>query len=746
MMAKRTRPADWILEESPFDPERNRTWESLGAVANGYIGLRAFPEEPFDAGPSTPGVFVAGVFNPGADAVPELVGATNILAVEIVLDGEPVRVAPDRIDEYRRTLDMKRALLERAVVYRAAGGAVRLEFERFASIANHHLVGQAVTLTPLDWRGEATVRLWLDPAVTNQDTAHLECLHAAHMGRSRMLLVTRTRETHTRVGHACRASAWVRQAQPPKPRHVKRGEAVGLEYQVHLEIGQRAVFDRLIATYTSRDPETTSVERCCLADLRGADAGAYGVHRRRHVRRWRRRWRKADINIDGPEEDQRAVRFAIFHLLASCPPRDPTVSIAAKGLTGEGYRGHVFWDTEVFMLPMFEWTAPRAARRLLEYRLHTLDGARRKAQAAGYQGAMFAWESTDTGDETCPTHVRDPRTGELIRVLTGELQHHITADIFHAAWRYVWLTDDDIFRERQLFVLAVETGRFWAGRAVYNVDTERYEIRHVIGPDEYHEDVYNNAYTNILAAWNLRTAADQVDRMRRVHPRSHLLRHFRVDEEEVSHWRRMADGLDCSVRRDGLVEQFDGFFGLDEADPARLTVVGYEGSEKDRMTKIHASQILKQADLLMLPVLLPGLLPRRVLRRNWDYYEPRTTHDSSLSPSVHSLVASVLGLRGKAYAYFRRSAAVDIEDVMGNSDQGLHLAAMGGTWQAVMRGFLGLGFEDGTPRVRPRLPAAWKRVATHVRFRKQWYAVEVTQEEAMIRPVPPPGSRGSGSV
>ena len=746
MMAKTVRPAGWILEESPFQPRRNRVWESLGAVANGYVGVRAFPEEPFDAGPTAPGVFVAGVFNPGAGGVPELVGVTNILAVDVLLDGEPLRLAPDRVGAYRRTLDMKRALLEREMVYRADGGEVRLALERFASIANPHLVGQSITLTPLDWSGEVVVRLWLDPDVAGADTTHLECLHAGHMGRSRMLLVTRTTETHIRIGHACRASAWVRQAAPPKPRHLKEGSRIGLEYRTRLECGQRAVFNRLIATYTSRDRDTTSVERCCLADLRGADAGAYGVHRRRHVRRWRRRWGKADVRIDGPEADQRAVRFAIFHLLASCPPRDPAVSIPAKGLTGEGYRGHVFWDTEVFMLPMLESTAPRAARRLLEYRLHTLDGARRKALASGYQGAMFAWESTDTGDETCPSHVRDPRTGETVRVLTGDLQHHITAGIFHAAWRYVRGTGDEIFRERQLLVLAVETARFWASRAVYNVDDERQEVRHVIGPDEYHEDVHNNAYTNLLAGWNLRVAADQVDRMHRVHRRSPLLRYFRVSEEEVARWRRVADGLDGSVRRDGLIEQFDGFFRLQDADPRRLSVVGYEGSEAERLERIHRAQVLKQADVLMLPVLFPGILPKRVLRRNWDYYEPRTTHDSSLSPSVHSIVASDLGLTGKAYAYFKQSAAIDIEDTTGTAEKGLHLAAMGGTWQAVMRGFLGLALDGPTPRVRRRLPVAWKRVATHVRHRKQWYAVEVTHAKARVRPVPPPGGRRGGGV
>jgi len=733
MMAITVRPPRWTLEQPEFQPDRNAVWESLGTVANGYLGLRAFPEEPFDAGPTMPGVFAAGVFNPGDDAVPELVNLANVLAVEIVLDGHPFRLAPDRVRRYHRTLDMQRGLLTREVVYRGGPGETRLEFERFASLANPHLAGQSIVVAPLDWAGEAVVRLWFDPDVANNDRSHLVLVHAGHMGRGRMLLVTRTDETHVRVGHACRAAGWVHQAAPPKPHHVTDGNRIGLEYRVHLECGQRAAFNRVITTYTSRDRETTSVERCCLADLKGLDAGAYGVHRRRHVRRWRRRWENADILIDGPDDDQRAVRFAVFHLLQAAPPRDPTISIAAKGLTGEGYRGHVFWDTEIFMLPMFMWTAPRTARRLLEYRLHTIDGARRKAAAAGYLGAMFAWESTDTGDETCPKRVRDPRTGETIRVLTGELQHHVTADVFYAAWRYVRVTGDEAFRERQLFVLAVETARFWAGRVLYDVDAGRYGIHHLIGPDEYHEDVDNDAFTNAIAAWNLRTAADVVEHLRAVHPRSRLLRHHKVPEEETARWRTLADGLGLPERHDGVIEQFDGFFDLDEADPERLSVVGYTGSEKGRMARIHRSQILKQADVLMLPMLFPDGLPKHVLRANWDYYEPRTAHDSSLSAGVHSVVASDLGLRRKAYDYFRRSAFVDIDDHMGNSETGLHLAAMGGTWQAVVRGFLGLRSDGPEPRGRANLPPGWSRVAMHIRHRGRPYRVEATRDGLTFR-------------
>jgi trehalose/maltose hydrolase-like predicted phosphorylase len=743
MTPRTSTPPAWAITEPHWQPERNDRWESLFTVANGYLGARGFPEEPFDAGPSTPTILVAGLFDPGPDGIPELAPVANVLSAEIDLDGGPLRMAPGRVNSYERVLDMKRGLLRRAFVYRHRGRSTRLEFERFASLANCHLLGQSITITPLDWRGRAAVRFWMGGPGGGPAGRHLSAIHSSHVARDRILLAAQTTGTKTRVAHACRCRSWVRQAAPPQPKHVGEGSRLGLAYEAVLECSQRAVFQRLAATYTSRDPETTSVERCCLEDVRGLDGAAYGVRRRRHVRRWAGRWRRADVAIDGPRDDQQAVRFAVFHLVQACPPRDATVSVAAKGLTGPGYRGHVFWDTELFMLPHFIWTHPGSAHRLLDYRRHTLPGARRKALANGYQGAMFPWESADTGDETCPPYVPGP-DGKPVRVLTGELQHHITADIVYACRQYVRATGDDHFRERQLLVLAVETARFWASRVRYNRREGRYEIRDVIGPDEYHVHVDNNAYTNFLAAWNLRLAAEEVARMRAAHPRSRLLRELRIGEGEPERWRGIAAAMFLPVERDGgLWEQHAGFFKLPRRDPGALRrrIAAKTGNEQARI--FNRCQVLKQPDVLMLMALFPRRFSRRVRRRNWDCYEPRTDHGSSLSPSVHSIVASDLALKGKAYEYFRRSAFIDLHDTMGNTAAGLHCASLGGTWQAVVRGFLGLQPGEEGPSVRPSLPAAWKAVRTQVMYRKRWYAIEAGAGRASFRPVsdgpaPPP--------
>jgi len=542
------------------------------------------------------------------------------------------------------------------------------------------------------------------------------------------------RGSRIRIGHHCRCRAWIRQAAPPPARPVGRGKAIGLRFDVALECGQRAVFDRIVVTHTSRDPESGPVEQRCLQDDSCRGDTPYGTFRRRHTRAWKARWDRADIQIDGPEEDRRAVRFAVFHLIQSCPRQDPSVSIAAKGLTGEGYRGHVFWDAEVFMLPFYVCTNPRAARGLLEYRYRNLDGARRKALAAGFQGAMFPWESADTGDEACPPYVPDPKTGEPVRVLTGELQHHISADVVYAAWRYVRATGDEAYRRKQLLPLAILTARFWASRVWWNRHKGRYEIHDVIGPDEYHEHVRNNAYTNFLAAWNLRLAADEVNRAQAAGSGVRVLRRLDVTDAELGRWREIANGIFLPVLADqGLWEQFEGFLNLRSADPATLSSRKSRLKEKARMRRLARAQVLKQPDVLMLMALFPDKFDRAVRRRNWDYYEPKTTHDSSLSPSVHCLVAADIGLCGKAFEYFRATARIDLDDSMGNTDAGLHFAAIGGTWQAVVKGFLGLRLEGEKPTVNPKLPRQWKSLTMPLRHRDRRYDIQASRAGGVIR-------------
>lgn len=721
----------WQVCEQPWEPERNQIWESLCTTGNGYMGVRGHPDEAFDAGPSLRGTYVAGVYAPDDADIPELVNVPDMFAVDILLHGRRMRLQPEGVSEYRRVLDMRTGILRRELVYTATGRSTRLRFERFVSLAEPHLAGQQVDVTPLDWSGVVQVRLLTDAGVRNLSRRHLRALQLRRMGRERVLVSVTTRRSEVRVGGAFCARSWVHQTRPPEPEEYGSRKRVGIAYRCELEAGQRACFDRIISVHTSRDPDSTSVERQCLGDIRKSAGRTYGKLLRAHKQAWETEWNACDIEIDGPDDDQQAIRFGVFQLVQACSRFDPSVSIGAKALSGEAYRGHVFWDTEIFVLPLFVHAQPQAARRLLEYRCRRLDGARLKAARNGYAGAMFPWESADTGEETCPQYVPDPRTGEPVRVWTGELEQHISADVVYAARQYVKLTGDREFQERWLHELAIETARFWASRVSWNDARQAYEINDVIGPDEYHEHVDNNAFTNYMAAWNLRHGARSARLLLRgaTPAREALRAQLRLDGREPRAWGRIAAQLIVPYDdRRHVHEQHDGFFGLDEADAYSLSVRQSTEPEKVRMPRIWASQVLKQADVVMLMNLFPSDFTRRTKRANFDYYEPRTTHDSSLSASGHALLAADLGLRCKAYEYFRWSAFTDLEDRMGNTADGLHAAAMGGTWQAVVRGLLGLRTDGPRPRCQPVLPMSWRGVRCRIRHREAVYSVKVQDE------------------
>ncbi|MBV9788223.1 MAG: glycoside hydrolase family 65 protein, partial [Chloroflexi bacterium] len=405
-------------------------------------------------------------------------------------------------------------------------------------------------------------------------------------------------------------------------------------------------------------------------------------------------------------------------------------------LTGERYKGHVFWDTEIFVFPFFVYTHPPTARALLMYRYHTLPAARDKARVHGYRGALYAWESTDSGVDVTPPFVYNS-AGERLEILTGIQEHHISADIAYALWQYWHATQDEEFLLIAGAEMLLEMARFWASRAERG-DDGRYHIRTVIGPDEFHEHADDNAYTNRMASWVLQRGLEVVDWLKAEHPQRwhELATQISFADDELADWREVADNLvDNFDPATGLFEQHRGYYDLEYIDlqsyePRNTTMDVLLGWQ--RLTK---TQIIKQADVVMLLFLLGDRYPREIHETNFRFYEPRTSHDSSLSPSFHALAAARLGEIDLARRYFTKAANIDLDFTRGvTAAGGVHIAALGGMWQALAFGFGGMFVEANGLRFEPHVPDDWGELGFTIQWRCSTLRASASGTTADVNP------------
>jgi trehalose/maltose hydrolase-like predicted phosphorylase len=492
--------------------------------------------------------------------------------------------------------------------------------------------------------------------------------------------------------------------------------------------GEHASLARVAAyvTATPTDSSTSATRRVHRARAAGRERLLID-----HRRAWAERWEGADVRIDGDPELQLAVRLALFHLIACAGDRGEA-AVGARGLSGPGYRGHVFWDSDAFVLPFLAATHPPAARAILEYRIRRLPAARVAARAAGRAGARFAWESAASGEDVTPRAVRN-RAGDLVAIYTGQREEHIVADVAWSAGWYIDWTGDQAFREGPGRELLVETARYWASRVERDADG-RAHVRGVIGPDEYHELVDDNAYTNVMARWNLRRAcAETTD--------------GDVDRGERAAWLELADALVDGYRPDsGVYEQFAGFFALEplivaEIAPRRPIAADLLLSRQ----RVDQAQVVKQADVLMLHHLVPDEVAAGSLEPNLSFYEPRTAHASSLSPGIHAALLARAGRLADAQAMLALTARIDLDDVSESTADGVHIAAMGSVWQALVLGFGGVRPHGEVLELDPRVPAGWELLELRLRFRGARLRVRVSANEVEVRSDQPTALSVAGS-
>jgi len=730
---------DWTLIEPQFDPERLRARETVFTIGNGYLGTRGSFEEGYPQ--ALPATLMRGVY----DAVPviytELANCPDWLSLVVIVNGERFRLDRGDILHYERQLDLRHGLLKRSVRWRSpTGKTLDLQFERFASLADRPVLGLRCQITPIDFNGTIEVQSSLNGYPENQGFDHWEQLDQGKLEQG-IWLQLRTRHSHIELGMATKiavigTNASFQAANPPGYPTLTATFAVTK--------GQTISVEKVVTIFTSQEVELPVQ----AAQNKLADLPAYAVLLEAHQQAWDTVWQHSDVEIEGDRTAQLAVRYNLFQLFISASSHHDRVSVSAKTLSGVGYRGHIFWDTEIFILPFFTLTQPAIARNLLTYRYHTLEGARRKAAHSGYQGAMFPWESAATGDEVTPkTSIPTDPYAEAVRIWVRDREMHLNADIAYAVWHYWQATGDDNWLRDYGAEIILDTALFWMSRLEWHAEQERYELCGVIGADEYHEQVNNNAFTNRMVQWHLEKAVAVYEWLQHTFPvgeasqnENHaatLAQKLQLTSEHRLSWQAMIAKLYIPYDAEtGLIEQFEGFFQLKDIDlndyePRKQSIQAVLGIDET-----NQRQVLKQPDVLMLLYLMRDTQSVTdhpdALQKNWDYYAPRTdiTYGSSLTPAIHAILAANLGATADAYQQFMQAAMVDLEDSRGNTEDGIHAASAGGVWQAVVFGFGGIQLKDDGPVATPHLPPTWTRLKFKLHWRGTWHSFDLTPPSA----------------
>ncbi len=701
-----TADPNWVFLVDGYDSLREASVESRFAISNGFLGVRGARSTTRGGRWVVPArTYVAGLFDTlGSDHETRgLIPAADWLRIRILLPSGPLLHHPGDMSSHRMTLDMRRgALLSEGRHLKAPDLGLHVQTSRLVSLSDRAIGLQLIRVEIEDGELDMTLEASFEGTelglVIDRLSQDLGLWHTQHSGKGLAMATLASLQVDGRdippTALGSMKSSWTWKAH--------RGQVVDFQRCVAIVRGDTK----------DSDPAKEALEKL----NRAKDLGWRGVAVA-HEAAWINRWRCSDVVVDGDADAQLALRFALYHLNSAANPADERVSIGARALTGDDYHGHVFWDTEIFLLPFYILTWPEAARALLMYRFHTLDGARAKAAAMGWRGALYAWESADTGAEMTPEQVIGPDR-RIVDVLCGKQEQHISADIAYAVWQYWHATEDQSFLLDAGAEILIETARFWSSRALPEADG-RCHIRGVIGPDEYHENIDDNAYTNVMARWNIHRALDVVTLLRTRWPARWASLASRLDLKagELKEWlhvaETMATGLDPAT---GLFEQFAGYFALEDIDLANYAgrsvpmdvVLGHERTQK--------SQVVKQADVVALLGLLPQEFAGDAKAANFRYYEPRCSHGSSLSPAMHGLVAARLGDTEMALRFFRRTEAIDLADTHAATDGGVHIAALGGIWMLAVFGFAGLSLSNDGLAIDPRLPAGWHCLT----FRVQW--------------------------
>ncbi|MBO8092784.1 MAG: beta-phosphoglucomutase family hydrolase [Prosthecochloris sp.] len=765
----------WNLAYHEFRPEKERLRETLTSVGNGYLGTRGAYEGCKASENHYPGTYIAGVFNKLPSEVHgetiynnDFVNCPNWLPLEFrICCGEFINPLEQKILSYTHNLDMHSGVMQREIVFQDNLGRItRIASERLASMDNPHLCALKFSFTPVNYSGTIEFRASIDGRVENKNVARYSALASDHLkhvdSRSTgkgILLHVQTNTSHYDIVTAATSRVTLKGSEVPLEKKVEAAERTISElFKVNLKTDEECTVEKIVAIHTSLDRDNENPADAAEADLESV--GSYETLLAAHTAAWEKIWAKCDLKIDGDRFSQKALRFHSYHLVSTASPHNTGIDagMPARGLNGEAYRGHIFWD-EIFILPFFYQHFSDVAKALLMYRYRRLDAARMYARENGHKGAMFPWQTADDGNEETQIVHYNPQSGTWGPDLSRN-QRHVSIAVFYNTWRYINETGDTGFLEEYGAEMMFEIARFWASICRYQPDNGHYHIEGVMGPDEFHESLpgsaddglKDNAYTNIMTSWLLEKAVEMSQKLD-LGVMDRLINKIHIGYDEIEEWRKISTNLHILLDKDGILEQFDGYMDLEELDWKHYRSKYGNIHRMDRILKAEGDspdkyKVAKQADVLMTfyalqPAEVSHILeknghhvgdPVKLVRENYAYYEPRTSHGSTLSKVVHAIISSYLhDGHQTAWKWFTEALKSDIYDTQGGTTQeGIHCGVMAGTLDVVTRYFAGISNTGGMLSVQPNLPAHWRSLDLSVTFRDTRYNISVTHRKVRV--------------
>jgi hypothetical glycosyl hydrolase len=734
---------NWLVTETDFDTRHQGKCETIFCQGNGYMGMRNATEEKYIN--QVRNTFVAGTFNKFDEfEVTELPNAADVSNIDIWIDGKLFGLDKGAFTNYHRTLNLKTGEVVREFVWtNDEGKSFAFSFGRFISFNDQHLLGASITIKPINQSAKIMFESGINGQMSNSGAQHF------HEGEKRVFdkqyLQMLQQTTQSKINFIHNTCHCIKaDGNKTSSRFAMDRRKVFMIYTAEAASGETVAFEKISNIYTDRDREfeTLTLEQLkahSIEQLKKASAQGYAALQQQSANAWLEKWKAVDITINSNDGfDQLAIRFAQYHLFVMTPAHDSRMGIGAKGLSGEGYKGHSFWDTEIFMLPFFTFSQPSIARSLVEYRYNTINGARNKAKENGYKGAMYPWESAwaDDGEVTPVWGAADIITGKSTKIWSGFIEQHITSDISFAIWQYYHVTGDEQFMDNYGYEILLDTGIFWASRLQWNEGKKQFHINEVIGPDEYKEHINNDAFTNYTAYWCIENAIHYYHLLKKEKPGIfNRLNELLNLENEVKGLEEKLPLIYLPQPNDNnVIPQDDTYLTLKDIDLTKYKKQEHVGSIflDYSLSQVNQMQVSKQASVVMLMYLLEHKFSPEIKQANYNYYEARTLHDSSLSLSTHAVLANDLGNSELSFNLYRQAAAIDLGTNMKSSDHGIHSASLGGVWQIIVCGFGGVRLVGGKLRIEPKLPNEIKQIIYPLYWKNNLLQVTVEHNSLVV--------------